>query len=439
MEIDLGYRHRPQFRAFHLRRQRWACLVAHRRAGKTVACVADLIDAALRTKRPDARYAYIAPLYVQAKDVAWAYLRQFTAPIPGVSYNESELRVDLPNGARIRLYGADNYDRMRGLYLDGAVLDEYADIPPAAFGGVIRPALSDRRGWGVFIGTPKGRNLFFELWERAQQNPNWFTLMLRASETGLLPQDELAAAAAEMTPEQYAQEFECSFDAAILGAYYGREIADAERSGRITHVPYDPALPVHTAWDLGAGVNMAIWLFQVAGASIHVIDHIEGLHQDGIPDCVRALNTRPYRYGLDFVPHDARAVEIGTGRTRIETLIGLGRNPRLVPDHRVMDGINAARMTLPRAWFDAENCKHGVEALRQYRAEYDEKTRAFRDTPKHDWTSHFADAWRHLAMAWRTEFAAEPARTVQQIIAEMAKPKTFGELMAEHELAEQDE
>ena len=380
--------------------------MAHRRAGKTVACVADLVLGALQTSKPNARYAYIAPLYVQAKDVAWAYVRDFAGSVPGVSFNEAELRADLPNGSRIRLYGADNYDRLRGLYLDGVVLDEYADMPPAAWGEVIRPALADRQGWAVFIGTPKGRNAFFDLYERAKVEPDWFALMLRASETGLLPESELAAARAEMTPEQYGQEFECSFEAAILGSYYGREMAEAELAGRITAVDYEPGLDVHTAWDLGIGDSTAIWFWQIAGGEIRVIDHYEA-HGQALPHYAAVLASKPYRYGWDYVPHDARVRELGTGRTRVETLRNLGRKPRLVPSHEVMDGINAGRLTMPRCWFDADACRDGLEALRQYRADFDDKARVFRDKPKHDWTSHTADAFRYLAMAWRE--ARKPA------------------------------
>lgn len=402
-----------------MRKERWACLVAHRRAGKTVSCVADLIDAALRCQNPDPRFAYVAPFYVQAKDVAWGYLKRFTAPIDGVKFNEAELRVDLPNGARIRLYGADNYDRMRGVYLDGVVLDEYADMPPAAWTEVIRPALADREGWAVFIGTPKGRNEFFRIWELAQDDPSWFAMMLKASESGLVKQTELDDAAKDMTPEQYAQEFECSFDAAILGAYYGSDIARAEREGRVGMFPLDPLLPVHTAWDLGIGDSTAIWLWQAAPDGLRVIGHIED-HGKALPHYVGELSALGYRYGLDFVPHDAKARELGTGRTRVETLISLGRKPQLVPAHTVEDGINALRVMFPRIRFDAEATKHGLEALRQYRTDFDEKTKAFKNTPRHDWTSHSADAARYMAIAYRDMVA--PPKPVK-------KPQPLGSVI----------
>lgn len=407
--IDLGYRPRDQFVGFHERKERWACLVAHRRAGKTVACVADLIDAALRCEKPAPRFAYVAPFYVQAKDVAWSYVKRMTRDIPGTIFNEAELRVDLPGDRRIRLYGADNYDRLRGIYVDGVILDEYADMPPAAWGEVIRPALADRQGWAVFIGTPKGRNAFYDVYERSRTQPDWFCSVLRASETKLLAQTELDAARAEMTPEQYEQEFECSFDAAILGAYYGREIAALERAGRIADVPMDPALPVHTAWDLGIGDATAIWFFQVVGPELHVIDHYEA-HGHGLAHYAAVLQAKTYKYGKHYVPHDANARDLGSGRTRVETLRDLvGAYPIVLRPNDVMDGINALRVSMPLSRWDASRCREGLEALRQYRSEYDEKLKTFKDRPRHDWTSHTADAARYMAMAWREMKPPKPA------------------------------
>lgn len=398
--IDLGYRPREQFIEFHRRRQRWACLVAHRRAGKTVACVMDLVDKALRCQQKDGRYAYVAPHWNQAKDVAWLYVKRFTAPIPGVRLNESELFVEFEhNKARVRLAGADNYDRLRGAYLDGVILDEYGDMHPAAWPEVIRPMLADRKGWATFIGTPKGRNDFFEVWERARSSPDWFHLMLRGSDSGIIDDEELQGIRAELSPEQYEQEIECNFNAAILGAYYGKEIVEAERTNRVRPVPVDPAVPVHTAWDLGIGDSTAIWCFQMVGGEIRFVDFYEA-HGQPLAHYAAELKARGY-HGDDWVPHDAKVRELSTGRTRVETLQQLQRKPRLVPDHKVEDGINAARVSFPRMWFDETRCKYGLEALRQYRTEFDEKAKVFKNAPKHDWTSHAADAFRYAAMAWR--------------------------------------
>jgi phage terminase large subunit len=400
--IDLGYYARSQFEAFHARSQRWACIVAHRRAGKSVACIMDLIDAALRCKKPDGRFSFLSPTYTMAKENVWLYLKRFTADIPGVEQRESDLIVNFQNGARVRLFGADNYDRLRGSFNDGLVLDEYADINPRAWPEVLRPSLADRKGWAVFIGTPRGRNDFWRVHQYAAQHPeDWYSLVLRASRTGLLPQSELDDMRSTLTAEQYQQELECSFDAAILGSYYGRDLAEAEAAGRITDVPYDPALPVHTAWDLGIGDSTAIWFFQVVGAELHVIDYYEASGY-GLKHYASVLSARGYNFGTEYLPHDGWAKEMGTGRSRVETLNEmLNRFPHRVPQQSVNDGINAARITLGKTWFDAAKCYDGLEALRAYRADYDEKAKVFHDRPRHDWSSHGSDAFRYMALAWR--------------------------------------
>jgi hypothetical protein len=406
--VVIRYTPRDQFVPYHKRKQRWACIVAHRRAGKSVACVMDLIDAALRCKKPNARFGYIAPTYTQAKDVVWSYLKEFTHEIPGAELRESDLSVIFPTGARVRLYGSDNQDRLRGIYFDGVVMDEFADMAPGVWSHVVRPALTDRQGWATFIGTPKGRNGFWDIYSNACDDPAWFTLALRASQTGLIAEEELETARRDMTPEAYAQEFECSFDAAILGAYFAKEIEEAERTGRIGQVPYDPALPVHTAWDLGIGDSTAIWFFQVSLSEMRVIDHYEASGH-GLPHYAAVLAAKPYRYGTDYLPHDAEARQLGTGRSIWETLNSLtGRIPRVLAAQNVMDSINAARITLASAWFDADKCHHGLEALRAYRTDYDERRKVFNDKPRHDWSSHSSDAWRYLSLAWREMQPAKP-------------------------------
>jgi hypothetical protein len=402
--ITIPYTPRALFRPYHQRTQRWAGLVCHRRFGKTVGCINDQIRRAVRLNQRDGRLAYIAPQLNQAKDIAWGYLKRYTDPIR-VAQNEAELWVEVPNAAgsvsRLRIYGADNPDRLRGGYLDDACLDEYADMAAGVWGEVVRPMLADRRGTATFIGTLKGRNHLWKLFEDHRDDPEWFTMLAKASETGIIPPDELAALRADMTAEEFEQEFECNPDAAIRGAYFGKELATAQDAGRIGNVPYDDAVPVHTAWDLGVGDATAIWFFQIVGAEIHVIDHYEA-HGHGLPHYAQVLASKPYKYGSHYLPHDARARDLGTGRTRVEAFQKLtGAAPWVLRPNNVMDGINAARMTLARCWFDAVNCADGLEALRQYRADFDEKARTFKDAPRHDWTSHTADAFRYLAMAWR--------------------------------------
>lgn len=395
--IDLEYRPREIFIPFHKRKQRWSCIVAHRRAGKTVACIADLVDAALRDTSGNARFGYVAPLYAQAKDIAWQYLKDYATRIPGTGINESELRADFPNGSRIRLYGADNYDRMRGLYFDGVVLDEPADFPVNAWPTVIRPALSDRKGWAVFIGTPKGHNSFYDTFVEAKDSSDWFCAIHKASETGIIEQEELDAALRIMGTDRFEQEFECSFEAAIQGAYYATEMRAVMDEGRITRVPYEPSKPVITAWDLGVGDSTAIWFMQQVGPERRIIDYYEASGV-GLDHYVSVLTERGYIYGEHILPHDVRVKELGTGKSRIETLNELGiRDVTIAPQLRVDDGIQAVRSFLATCWFDEEKTHRGVEALKQYRRDFDEKGKTWRARPLHDWTSHPADAFRYLA------------------------------------------
>jgi len=397
-EIEIPYKPREEFKAFHSRKQRWSAMVAHRRAGKTVAHVNDALRGALECERPNPRFAYVAPLYKQAKDIAWQYLKDAIAPLRqyGATTNESELRADLPNGGRVRLYGADNPDSLRGIYLDGAVLDEFADMNPTIWTEVLLPALADRRGWAAFIGTPKGRNSFFDICEKAKDDPDWYFGELKVSDTNLIHKDELVMMRKSMTVDQYDQEFECSFQAAITGSYYGQLMNEAEK--RITNVSYDPAVLVGTAWDLGIGDSTAIWFYQQVGQEIHCIDYYE-TSGEGLAHYVKIMKEKPYVYTDEHtLPHDCKARELGTGKSREEVLNALGIKCRILSQQRVEDGINAARNILPRVWFDKEKCGRGIEALRQYRKEWDDKQQVFKNRPLHDWTSHGSDAFRYLAM-----------------------------------------
>ncbi len=401
-KVNLHIKAREQFLPYLNRQDRWACVVAHRRAGKTVGCIQDVVKKAIEHKGKEPRFAYIAPTYTQAKDVAWAYLKEFTAAIPGVEKSESELTVTLPhNQARIRLYGAENYDRLRGLYLDGAIIDEAGDQDPRAWNEVIRPALSDRKGWATFIGTPKGRNSFYDWFLESQKNESWFSLRLRASETGIIDQFELADAKSSMTNEAYEQEYETSFEAAVRGSYYGKDIALAEQEDRITSVPHDRAADVFAAWDLGIGDSTAIWTGQLVGREIHMIAYYEnsGVGLDHYVDYIKAL---PFRVHEHILPHDAAAKELQTGKSRVQFLRDRGLNcQEPLPQHGVDDGINAVRMKLNTVWFDSKSCEHGIDCLRMYRAEFDEKHKTLKPRPLHDWASHGADAFRYFIMGIR--------------------------------------
>lgn len=380
--------------------------MCHRRFGKTVLAVNELIDRALRCKLERPRYAYVAPYRNQAKQISWDYLQAHLRPIPGVQFNQAELRADLPNGARITVYGADNPDSLRGIYLDGVVFDEFAQMPQRLWSEILRPALADRKGWAVWIGTPMGRNAFWEIYEyaRTTDDPEWFAALYRASETGVVDAEELASARREMADDdRYEQEFECSFQAAIIGSYYGPQMQAAEMAKRVTRVPYEPHVKVITAWDLGIGDSTAIWFCQQVGKEVRLIDYYEASGV-GLEHYARMLQERGYVYGEHLLPHDVRVKELGTGVSRLETLDKLGlRNVRVVADIGLEDGISAVRGLLPRCWFDEDKTKLGRNALAQYRREYDDKLKAFKNRPLHDFCSHPADAMRYLAVGLRDD------------------------------------
>ena len=397
--IVIPYSPRDLQRELHENRSRFVVLVCHRRFGKTVWAINELIKCAISSKKESFRAAYIAPLYKQAKSVAWDYLKKYAGVIPGVKFNEAELRCDFPWGARIALLGADNPDSLRGIYLDDVVLDEVAQMPGRVWREVIRPAISDRQGSVVFIGTPSGHNFFYDLWEHAKNSQEWSRRMFKASETEILPAAELVLAMADMSEEQYEQEFECSFQAAIIGAYYGKLLTDATDEGRICSIPHDPAVPVNTYWDLGISDSTAIWFAQQVGREVRLIDYYE--HSGvGLEHYVQHLQAQPYTYGKHFAPHDIKVRELGSGKSRLEIAGSLGVKFEITPKIGLMDGINAARLMLPRCLFDETKCRDGLEALMQYRSEYDDRRGIFRDTPLHDWTSHAADSFRYFAVAW---------------------------------------
>ena len=406
-EIDLGYEPRPFQAQLHNTLKRFNVLVCHRRFGKTVFSIMETVDKAFRNERKNPQYAYIAPTYGQAKRVAWEYFKDYTKGIPGAKPHEQELRIDIPRpdrGDKIRfmLLGAENPESLRGIYLDGVILDEYAQCDPTIWGQVIRPALSDRLGWAIFIGTPKGQNHFYDIYNSALGLRNWKVAIYKASETAVVDPGELEEARQTMTEEEYEQEYECSFAAALTGAYYGKYMNELERKKQITSVPYDPAVPVDTFWDLGISDSMSIWFIQYVGKEVHVIDYIEEAGK-GLEHYVRELKAKPYSYGDHYIPHDGAARELGTGRTRQETLLDLGLRTIIVPRQMVADGIHAVRMALPQCWFDRKNCEKGIAALKNYQRKWDSKNKMFLDRPLHDWSSHGSDAFRMFGLIFNPQ------------------------------------
>lgn len=403
MTVTIPYLPREAFRAFHERVQRWAVLVVHRRAGKTVAAINDLVRAAARCDRPSPRFAYVAPTYSQAKDVAWDYLKRFTAPIPGCSISESELHVTLPGDRRVRLYGADNYDRLRGIYLDGCVVDEPADMDPEAWTSIIRPALSDRLGWCVWIGTPKGRDAFYRVWKAACEAPDYFTLRLPASESGLLPIEELIAAKRDMakSPGAYDREYECSFETPIAGSVYGPIITELRAKGRVLDFEWERGCPVFSSWDIGWSDSTAVWLWQRVGRDYLWIWHTrqQGRTAAQMADMLRATGIP---IAAHYLPHDAASTTAAVGTNYRDELKKAGlMNLIVVPraSAGVGAGLDYLRNILAQSSFHRTNCNAGLEALEAYHwKEIGDKLTVSRE-PVHDWASHDADAARIMAEA----------------------------------------
>ena len=399
MNIEIPYTPRPLQAKLHaeLSEKRWAVVVMHRRAGKTVMAINHLLRDAILCDRPNPRFFYIAPTYRQAKQISFDYIKQFAGKIPMVRFHETELRCDLPNGARIKLLGSENPASLRGIYADGVVLDEMADMPESLFPEVIRPALSDRKGYAIFIGTPRGHNAFYDLFTAAEQQDDWHTAIYKASDTNILDEEELEAARSMMSVDQFEQEFQCSWVANVPGAVFGKELQAAQETGRISSVPYDPSVKVDTWWDLGVGDSTVVWFTQSVGRAVHVIDFYEN-RGEGLPHYARMLQDKDYLYGTHNAPHDIEVREMGSGKSRREVAWDLGINFRVVPKLPVEDGLHAAQMLIPRCWFDQERCKPGLESLRHYHRAYNERLRSFRNTPVHDWSSHAADAFRYLSV-----------------------------------------
>lgn len=409
VEVVIPYEPRPLQLEIHaaLDSKRFGVVVCHRRFGKTVLAINQLIKGALTCERDRPRFGYIAPTLKQAKSVAWDYLKHYTEPVPGASYNETELRADLPNGARVRLFGADNPDSLRGIYLDGVVMDEFGMMQGRTWSEVIRPLLTDRQGWALFIGTPNGKNAFWDIRNLAAKSEGWYLATFRASETQVLPQEELVDAGRAMTEDEYAQEFECSFEASVRGAVYAKEIAQARAEQRIGRCPYDPLLPVHTAWDLGVGDSTAIWFAQIIGSERRIIDYYEA-SGEGLQHYAAMLDKRGYKYGRHLAPPDIEVRELGSGRSRKEIAAGLGIKFEVVKNLRLEDGINSTRMLLPTCWFDETKCSAGIEALQNYRWDFNQRLDEFKSSPVHDWASHGADAFRYLALGLRAQPSAKP-------------------------------
>ena len=394
---------------------RRAVAVWHRRAGKDSLA---LNFAACAARQRVANYWHMLPTAAQGRKVVWEGIdgqgrRVIDQAFPKryrTGKLDDEMLLRLQGGSTWQVVGSDNFDRLVGANPAGVVFSEWALADPRAW-DYLRPILAENNGWALFIYTPRGRNHGAAMFDMASNTPGWFAERLTVEDTGIIPPERIEEERRSgMADELIRQEYFCSFQAALVGAYYGPQIEALEREGRIAEVPYEPALPVTTVWDLGIGDSTAIWFVQLSGAEIRLIDYYEASGV-GLDHYAGVLQRKGYLYGETLLPHDANHREMANGRTRIETLRRLGiARPRIVPLQSLEDGINAARVILPRCWFDAGRCARGIEALRQYRRAWDDERKVFGERPLHDWSSHAADAFRYLALGLRDPGAGTNGR-----------------------------
>jgi len=386
-----------------------AIVVWHRRAGKDKTLFNLIIKKAFERVGV---YYYFFPEFAQGRRVIWDGMDKagfkFRNHIPDElvkSANGTEMKIELVNGSIIQIIGTDKFDKVRGANPIGCVFSEYAYQNPAAW-DVVRPILTENGGWAVFNSTPFGKNHFFELKEMVKDNDNWYKQVVTVDdsidENGnpyILPEMIEEDRISGMSDEMIEQEYYCSFTANSQGFYYLKYMNDAEKEGRIQNLPHDPALPVSTWWDIGVGDSTAIWFTQIVGKEVHLIDYYE-MNSEGIEHYAKYLQSLPYNYNSHNFPHDMANTEFGTGRSRIEVARELFPNVdvNIVQKISVEDGINAARMILPRCRFDAVKCKKGIRALNNYHREWDDRRQEFKLRPVHDWSSHPADAFRYFAV-----------------------------------------
>ena len=400
----------------------------HRRSGKDAVM---LHHCACASQERVGNIWYLMPEYSQCRKALWQAINPHTGklrldeafpPEMRKSTNQQEMSIQLLNGSMFQLVGSDNYNSLVGSTPVGLVFSEYALSNPSSW-SYLRPMLLENNGWAAFNSTPRGKNHFNDMFQMAEKSEDWFSQVLTVDDTGIFTKEQMAQELIEMQAEHgeaygeafFRQEYYCSFSSAVLGAYYGKEMRDIEESGRICTVTYDDSVPVHTAWDLGYSDDTSIWFYQVCGDEVHLIDY-HSSNGENVEYYADIVMSKPYRYGLHWLPHDARAKTLASGGKSIieqlSAIIGLG-NMRIAPNLSLQDGIQASRVLLKRCWFDAEKTEFGVKCLREYQREYDDERKMLKDKPKHDFTSHGADAFRMLAVAWRKE--EEPPKKLEEM------------------------
>jgi hypothetical protein len=381
--------------------------IAHRRSGKDKTLINYVAKAMWQRK---GTYYYVFPSYRQSKKTIWNGMDRggfkFTDHFPKElrkRTDNSEMLIEYTNGSIFQLVGSDNIDSLMGTNPIGCVFSEWSLQNPAAW-DYLRPILAENGGWAAFIYTPRGKNHGFTTLQTARAYPDtWFSLVSTVEDTKAIDWAVLAQEREEMirkdsTGALYEQEYMCSFEVPIQGSYFGTQMMEAEKDGRITSVPYDMNAFVNTAWDLGMDDSMTIWFYQVVGQEIRFIDYLSG-SGEGINYYIQELIAKKYVYGDHYAPHDIAVRELGTGKSRLEVAKSLGIDFRVVPKLDINDGIQAVRNILNRCWFDKVKCEKGLDCLNSYHKEWDEENQIFKSKPEHDWASHGADSFRYFALA----------------------------------------
>jgi hypothetical protein len=414
----------PLWNALQNEGKKRAVEIAHRRWGKD-----DVIlhHTAIEAHKRVATYWHCLPEYTQARKAIWNAVNPHTGkrrideafPIELREKTvDDEMFIRFRNGSTWQVIGSDRYNGLVGAGVAGVVFSEWALCNPSAW-GYIRPMMEENDGWATFITTPRGRNHAMSMYDMAKANPKWFAELSTIHDTGALSQEQVEESLKEyislfgedMGRAQFEQEYLCSFNAAILGAFYAREMLAVRNTGRIQEFEPVEGKPVHTAWDIGVRDDTSIWWFQVIGGKVFVLDCYTASGV-GVDHYAEVCHAKGWKRGNDYVPHDAKVKEWGTGRTRTETMRQFNLNPVLVPMATKLDGVQAVRSTLPKCVFHSRTEAVGMSALEQYRREWDDEKKTFKASEVHDWTSHLADAFRYLSLAWRNvvEVIEEPKR-----------------------------
>jgi len=392
-----------------------AVAVWHRRAGKDKTAIQ--IEAKKMLERVGSYYHFF-PTYQQGRKILWdgmdrdgfPFIKHFPQEIIAKK-NDQEMKLTYKNGSIFQVVGTDNINSIVGTNPIGNVFSEYSVQNPIGW-DFIRPIVKENGGWAMFLYTPRGKNHGHKMYEMARKNKDWFCQKLTVEDTGIITPAMIQQERNEgMDEDLIQQEYYCSFEGSLQGAYYSKQIRLAEQEGRITRVPYVQNIAVDTWWDLGMDDSTSIWFTQAIGKEIRFIDYFE-ISGEGFHYIAKELKDKPYIYGTHHMPFDVRVQEMGTGKTRAEVAESIGIRPlRVVPQIGLDEGINAARMILSQCWFDEVKCEKGLDALKSYHKEYDEDRKVFKNRPEHDWSSHGSDAFRYFAVGYKERIKSYSVNT----------------------------